>query len=159
MADTNMGVGNGEKRQLTNALHESSSKPNGVGNNAEAKKTSTSAGCPGPATREYCEELQAWMWQYYTGYVTWQSWLAATALPCPYYLQSGSGVAPTTPLIISQNWYGQVGQTTLPHPTAAPSRGGRPGEAAGGAGHPAQPQQQVPQENGNAQRAGERWWH
>ncbi|KAL4629918.1 protein FAM8A1-like [Arapaima gigas] len=35
-------------------------------------------------TSEYCARLQQWMWQYYCGYVSWQSWLAAcspAALP------------------------------------------------------------------------------
>lgn len=149
MADTNMGVGTGEKKHHTDSLHESLSKPNGMASEAEAK-TTTSGKCPVPATREYCEELQAWMWQYYTGYVSWQGWLAATALPCPYYLQSGSGGATATPFINSQNWYGQVGHTLLPYQAAASPQSSRPGEAA-----LPPPQQQVPQENGNAPRAGE----
>ncbi|XP_028254722.1 protein FAM8A1 isoform X2 [Parambassis ranga] len=35
------------------------------------------------ATTEYCAKLQQWMWQYYWGYASWQSWLALTALPFP----------------------------------------------------------------------------
>ncbi|XP_035386292.1 protein FAM8A1b isoform X2 [Electrophorus electricus] len=27
-----------------------------------------------PSTKEYCEKLQEWMWQYYCGYANWQSW-------------------------------------------------------------------------------------
>lgn len=152
MADTHTRDGRGEEKRHTDSSHEPSSEPNGIGKHAEAR-ASTSAKCAARATREYCEELRAWMWQYYAGYVTWQSWLAATALPCPFFLQPGSGLAATTPLVHSQNWSGQVGHTLLPHPTAATSQSSLPGEAAGGAGHPAQ--QPVQQENGNAPRAGE----
>lgn len=106
------------------------------------------------ATTEYCEKLQAWMWQYYTGYVNWQSWLAAVALPCPYSLQSASGTS-TAPLDInSQNWYnGPLGLTLSSFPPVVTSQSSRAGEAAAGAAASAQPQQ-LPQENGNAQRPG-----
>lgn len=106
------------------------------------------------ATTEYCEKLQAWMWQYYTGYVNWQSWLAAAALPCPYSLQSTTGTS-TAPLDInSQNWYnGLLGLTLSSFPPVVTSQSSRAGEAAGGAAASAQPQQ-LPQENGNAQRPG-----
>lgn len=147
MDDTN--TGNIAEEKKPRSFHESLSKPSGSGDNAEAR-TSTSAKCPVRATREYCEELQAWMWHHCTGYVIWHSWWAATALPCPYYLPPGNGGSSTTP----QDWYGQVGQTLLPHPAAATSQSSRPGEAAGGAGLLTQ-QQQVTQENGNAPRAGE----
>lgn len=153
MADTNTGDGSGEEKHHADSFHDPLPKPNGVGGDAEAR-ASTSPRCPVRATREYCEELRAWMWQSYAGYVTWQSWLAASALPCPYYVQPGSGVAATSPLVHSQNWYGQVAPTLLPHAAAATSQSIRPGEAAGGAGPPAQ-QQQVPRENGNPPRAGE----
>lgn len=35
------------------------------------------------ATAQYCEKLQQWIWQYYWGYASWQSWLALSALPPP----------------------------------------------------------------------------
>lgn len=111
---------------------------------------------PGPkrATAEYCEQLQAWMWQYYTGYVNWQSWLAAAALPCPYSLQSAGGTS-TPPLDMnSENWYnGPFALTLSSFPPAAASQSSRAGEAAVGTAVSAQPQQ-LPQENGNAQRPG-----
>ncbi|XP_039662726.1 LOW QUALITY PROTEIN: protein FAM8A1-like [Perca fluviatilis] len=118
-------------------------------NNVEGKKD---AGESSPTT-EYCEKLQGWMWQYYTGYVNWQSWMAASAMSSPYYLQSASG-ASTVPLDInSQNWYNSpFGLPLSPYPPAV-SQSIRVGEAAGGAAVAAQ-QQQQPRENGNAQRPG-----
>lgn len=107
------------------------------------------------ATAEYCEKLQAWMWQYYSGYVTWQSWLAASAMSCPYYLHPPGGT-PTAADIQSQSWLnGPLSLTFSPYPPAAvSSTGSRPGEAAGGVAVAAQPPQQQPQENGNAPRPG-----
>lgn len=119
-------------------------------NNVEGKKNAGES----RATAEYCEQLQAWMWQYYTGYVNWQSWLAASAMSCPYYLQSASGTS-TAPLDInSQSWYNSpFGLPLSPYPPALTSPSNRAGAAAGGAAVSARPQQ-LPQENGNAQRPG-----
>lgn len=116
-------------------------------NNVEGEKDSGES-C---TTTEYCGQLQTWMWQYYTGYVNWQSWLAASALPCPYTFQPASG----TPTIGSQNWYhGPHGLALSSYPPANTSRSSRAGEAAAGrAAVSAQPQQ-LPREHGNAQRPG-----
>lgn len=122
-------------------------------NNVEGKKKTGES----RATAEYCEQLQAWMWQYYTGYVNWQSWLAASAMSYPYYLQSATGTPAASFDINSQHWYGHgpPGLPLSPYPPAVPSSSRRPGEAAGGAAVSAQPQQQqLPQENGNAHRPG-----
>ncbi|KAL7394285.1 hypothetical protein ABVT39_023657 [Epinephelus coioides] len=108
------------------------------------------------STTEYCEKLQGWMWQYYTGYMNWQSWMAASAMSYPYYLQSDSGTS-TTPLDInSHSWYtGAFGLPLSPYPPGVTSQSSRAGEAAGGGAVAAQPQQQQqPQENGNAPRPG-----
>lgn len=106
------------------------------------------------STAEYCEQLQAWMWQYYSGYANWQSWLAASAMSCPYYLQSVGGTSTSPPDINPQSWYnGTFGLPLSPYPPAVPSPRSRPGLAAGGAAVSAQPQQ-LPQENGNAPRPG-----
>lgn len=108
----------------------------------------------GLTTTEYCEELHAWMWQYYTGYVNWQSWLtAAAALPCPFVLPSASGA--TLPLDVNlQNWHnGPYGLVLSSHPAGATSQSSRAGGASGGAAVTAQPQQLGP-ENGNALRPG-----
>lgn len=120
-------------------------------NNVESKKVDVES----RTTTEYCEQLQAWMWKYYTGYVNWQSWLAASAMSCPYYLQSASGTSMAPLDINSQNWYnGAFGLPLSPYPPPVTSpSSSRAGEAAGGAAVSAQPQQ-PPQENGNAQRPG-----
>uniref|UniRef100_UPI0037E91BF7 protein FAM8A1-like n=1 Tax=Semicossyphus pulcher TaxID=241346 RepID=UPI0037E91BF7 len=105
-------------------------------------------------TAEYCEKLQAWMWQYYTGYVNWQSWMAASSISCPYYIQPASGTSTASLDIHSQNWYNSpFGLPLSPYPPAVNSPSSRAGEAAGGAAVSPQPQQR-PQENGNAQRPG-----
>ncbi|XP_041844921.1 protein FAM8A1-like [Melanotaenia boesemani] len=105
------------------------------------------------ATAEYCEKLQAWMWQYYTGYVNWQSWLAATTMSHPYYIQPSSGTSAAFDFN-SQNWHNSpFGLPLLPYPPAVTSPSSRVGQAVVGAAAAAQPQQQ-PQENGNAQRPG-----
>lgn len=107
------------------------------------------------ATTEYCGKLQAWMWQYYTGYVNWQSWLAASAMSHPYYLQSASGTSTTVLDFNSQNWCNSpFGLPLSSYPPPVTPASSRAGEAAGGAAVHAQPQQQHPQENGNAQRPG-----
>uniref|UniRef100_A0A3Q1H7A8 RDD domain-containing protein n=2 Tax=Anabas testudineus TaxID=64144 RepID=A0A3Q1H7A8_ANATE len=122
-------------------------------NNVEGRKDLAESS----STTQYCEKLQAWMWQYYTGYVNWQSWLSASAMSCPYYLQSASGTSSTVFDFNSPNWcnspFGFPLSSFPPHVTPASSRAG---EAAGGAAVPAQPQQQhqQPQETGNVQRAG-----
>ena len=123
-------------------------------NDVEGKKSAGES----RATAEYCEQLQAWMWQYYTGYVNWQSWMAASAMPCPYYLHP-AGSTSTVPLDInSHSWYnGPFGPPLWSYLPAVTSTSSRAGEAAGGAAVTAQPQQ-LPQENGNAQRPGEGCW-
>lgn len=39
----------------------------------------------------YCEKLQKWMWQYYCGYVSWQSWSTMFPFPPCFPSQSASG--------------------------------------------------------------------
>uniref|UniRef100_A0A8C6SV78 Family with sequence similarity 8 member A1b n=1 Tax=Neogobius melanostomus TaxID=47308 RepID=A0A8C6SV78_9GOBI len=103
-------------------------------------------------TTEYCERLQTWMWQYYTGYVNWQSWLAATAM-YPYSMQLPSSMSMPHADLNTQNWHtNPLGLALSPYPPAAPSSPSRPGEAAPGAAALTQPQR--PLENGNAQRPG-----
>lgn len=104
-------------------------------------------------TTEYCEKLQTWMWQYYTGYVNWQSCLAASAMSCPYYLQPASGTSTATDFN-PHTWHNNspFGLPLSPYPPVVNSPSGRAGEAAVGAAAAAQ--QQLPQANGNAQRPG-----
>ncbi|KAM7420695.1 hypothetical protein PAMA_015087 [Pampus argenteus] len=121
-------------------------------NNGEGEKDAGES----RATAEYCEKLQAWMWQYYTGYATWQSWLGASSMSYPCYLQS-AGRTLTAPLDFnSQNWYNSpFGLPLSPYYSpAVASPGSRAGETAGGAAVAAQPQPQQQQGNGNAQRPG-----
>ncbi|XP_028326615.1 protein FAM8A1-like isoform X2 [Gouania willdenowi] len=105
----------------------------------------------GRETAEYCEKLQAWMWQYYTGYVHWQSWLTASAMTCPHYLQTSSGTTAAFDFN-SHNWFN--GLQLSPYTPEAPSfsPGSRGGEAGGGAAVAAQRHQL--QQNGNAPRPG-----
>lgn len=122
-----------------------------IGNQRETENTGNSADSVG--TTEYCEQLQAWMWQYYTGYVNWQSWLAATAM-YPYSMQLPSGMSMPHTELNTQNWHtSPYGLALSPYPPPAPSSSSnRPGEAAPGAAAATQPLR--PQENGNAQRPG-----
>lgn len=107
------------------------------------------------STVEYCEKLQTWMWQYYTGYVNWQSWLAASTMSCSYYVQPPSGTstaADFSPHSLHNNV--PFGFPLSPYPPAVNSPSGRVGDAAVGAAAAAQQQQLQPQANGNAQRPG-----
>ncbi|XP_008275294.1 protein FAM8A1 [Stegastes partitus] len=156
MADqenTNMEVDKEKNKPFANpvkTLVDEATPRTGDQSGAEAGKDAAGS----RATTEYCEKLQAWMWQYYTGYVNWQSWLAASAMSCPYYLQPPGGTS-TALDFNSHNWYSSpFGLPLLPYPPAVTSPSNRGGEAAGGAAVAAQPQQQQPQENGNAQRPG-----
>ncbi|XP_041648668.1 protein FAM8A1-like [Cheilinus undulatus] len=156
MADkenTNMEVDKVKKKSSLNkvdSLSDDVVQREGNKKKAEGKKSAFKS----HATTEYCEKLQAWMWQYYTGYVNWQSWMAASAMSCPHYLQSASGTSTAAPDINTQNWFnGPFVLPLSPYPHAANSPSSRAGEVAGGAAVSAQPQQQT-QENGNAPRPG-----
>ncbi|XP_007572747.1 protein FAM8A1-like [Poecilia formosa] len=107
------------------------------------------------STVEYCEKLQAWMWQYYTGYVNWQSWLLASTMTVPPCLQPPSGTS-TALVFDPQNWQNaSFGLPLLPSPPTVHSPSSRAGQAAVGAPAAAQQQQQQQQrDHGNAQRQG-----
>ncbi|XP_061572721.1 protein FAM8A1-like [Cololabis saira] len=99
---------------------------------------------------EYCEQLQAWMWQYYAASASWQSWLAAAAVSYPCYLQPSS-LSFTAVDLHSHSWYnnGALGLPLSPYPpSAVSSSGSRAGAAAGGAAAP------PPREEGHAHRHG-----
>ncbi|XP_061810532.1 protein FAM8A1-like isoform X2 [Nerophis lumbriciformis] len=108
-------------------------------------------------TAEYCDKLQAWMCHYYTGYVTWQSWLAASAMSYPCVLQSVSGTSTAHLDSAYQSLFtGPLGfPLSAPGPASA-SPGSRAGDAASGAAVPTQPRQ-LQQENGNARRPGQEY--
>ncbi|XP_046887813.1 protein FAM8A1-like isoform X1 [Hypomesus transpacificus] len=117
------------------------------------------------STSEYCEKLQGWMWQYYTGYVNWQSWLSVSAMSSPPYLPQSTNETSTSPLwpadlsnFDAQNWFNNpFGLPLSPYPPAFVTPGSHTGDTIGNgpvpASVPTQPQQQH-QQNGNAQRPG-----
>ncbi|XP_055013456.1 protein FAM8A1 [Boleophthalmus pectinirostris] len=63
-------------------------------------------------TTEYCQKLQQWMWSYYCGYASWQSWVALSTLPFPppYAVTPSHGTTSTHTTtgqqpLDSRNWY------------------------------------------------------
>uniref|UniRef100_A0A8C1VJJ1 Family with sequence similarity 8 member A1a n=1 Tax=Cyprinus carpio TaxID=7962 RepID=A0A8C1VJJ1_CYPCA len=65
-------------------------------------------------TTEYCQRLQQWMWRYYSGYVSWQSWvlMSAPLVPPPQFGCQAPGGSSTaacaaTPADIAA-WYNQT---------------------------------------------------
>ncbi|XP_077432895.1 protein FAM8A1 [Vanacampus margaritifer] len=146
MADTENTNMDSDKSKASNALKRR------VGDDPQRKnKPKDEKNVPGNCTTaEYCEKLQAWMCQYSTGYVTWQSWLAASAaMSYPCVLQSASG---TSAARLDPNAQ-YFGVPLPPNAAASGSPSSRGGEAAGGAAVHTHPQQ-LPQENGNARRPG-----
>uniref|UniRef100_A0A3P8SU01 Family with sequence similarity 8 member A1a n=1 Tax=Amphiprion percula TaxID=161767 RepID=A0A3P8SU01_AMPPE len=86
------------------------------------------------ATTEYCAKLQQWMWQYYWGYASWQSWLALSAFPFPPLCGvpppgTGAQTQPRAPASTSgsevfydtRNWY------SYPYPLGFPASSPHPG--------------------------------
>ncbi|KAI5621794.1 protein FAM8A1 [Silurus asotus] len=106
---------------------------------------------------EYCNKLREWMWHYYCGYASWQSWMCVSALPlAPPWLppQPGSQAAnihPHPPVPTSadiSNWYMQLTSPPHMHATAANRPGNSTTTTPEAAANPAQA-------NGNpAQQAG-----
>ncbi|MCI4391955.1 hypothetical protein PGIGA_G00140330 [Pangasianodon gigas] len=107
---------------------------------------------------EYCNKLREWMWNYYCGYASWQSWMCVSALPLspPWFLpQPGSQAAnipPYPPAPTSadiSNWYIQL--TSPPHmnATATPQAGNSPTSTPpAAAASPAQANGNPPQQAG-----------
>ncbi|KAG7469755.1 hypothetical protein MATL_G00132220 [Megalops atlanticus] len=115
------------------------------------------------STTEYCAKLQEWMWQYYCGYVNWQSWMAMSTSPLPpcYPPQTGNE-APSVPLWGTgqlpsdvRNWYNQFNFAAPPYFAAAPTAGAQTGEVTAGT-TPVSTERPAPQQqqNGNVQQAG-----
>ncbi|XP_073319260.1 protein FAM8A1 [Pagrus major] len=117
------------------------------------------------ATTEYCAKLQQWMWQYYWGYASWQSWLALSAFPPPCgFPPPGAGAhSPGTPASTSGgggqqgfdtgNWYSYPYPlsfpASFPHPAQTEqSSAAAPAPASAADARPAQHQ------NGNPAQAG-----
>lgn len=115
------------------------------GSDAEPPKSS--------ATAEYCEELQRWIWQYYWGHASWQSWLALSALPPPLpppcgFPLPGTATPPAPgggqPGFEPGNWYS--------YPAALSGHTGQNSAAAATPGPEARPAQQL--QNGNPVQPG-----
>ncbi|XP_062848034.1 protein FAM8A1 [Trichomycterus rosablanca] len=74
---------------------------NKLGSRSDSKPVTTS---------QYCEKLQEWMWQYYCGYVNWQSWMTVFPPCLPPQTTTGSPGAPTWgvdfPNTDLRNWFG-----------------------------------------------------
>lgn len=82
MADSGNGSGVKEKIPVNNSV-----RTTNAGNNRKANEDNTSNSKTeannSMTTTEYCEKLQEWMWQYYSAYVNWHSWMSVFALSCP----------------------------------------------------------------------------
>ncbi|XP_033831059.1 protein FAM8A1 [Periophthalmus magnuspinnatus] len=70
------------------------------------------------ATTEYCQRLQRWMWSYYCGYTSWQSWVTLSTLPVPplYTVPPPHGTPTQTGQqpFDSRNWYNYPYPLSLP---------------------------------------------
>ncbi|XP_051992281.1 protein FAM8A1 [Xyrauchen texanus] len=94
-------------------------------------------------TTEYCKRLQEWMWRYYCGYASWQSWVFMSAPLFPPYAppQSGCQTSPyaATPADIAA-WYKQISSTPSSSPAASTGQTAQPAaEERGPAAAAAQP--------------------
>ncbi|XP_016387756.1 protein FAM8A1-like isoform X2 [Sinocyclocheilus rhinocerous] len=114
-------------------------------------------------TTEYCEKLQEWMWQYYYGYMNWQSWIAMSAFSFPAcFPTQGTNETPgatTWGADMSngdlRNWF----SSPFGFPAAAANASGQSSRAPARA--PAQLPQQLQQQqqpNGNAQQPGREYY-
>lgn len=117
------------------------------------------------ATTEYCAKLQQWMWQYYWGYVNWQSWMALSAFPppCGFLPPGTSGQTPGIPAPISGvgsgqqthepgNWYSYP--YPLSFPSSSPHQTGAQTDQSSTASPTAATDSRPQQQNGNAPQAG-----
>lgn len=114
------------------------------------------------ATTEYCAELQRWIWQYYWGYASWQTWPALSAFPPPCSFRPPGTSAQTPGTHDSSTGNGQQpfdagSWYSYPHPLSFPTSSSHPAgarteqSAAATPGTDARPAQQ---QNGNPPQAG-----
>lgn len=82
-------------------------------------------------TTEYCAQLQQWMWRYYCGYASWQSWvlMSAPLFPPPQFGCQAPGSSTSayaaTPADIAA-WYNQTSPpSSRPAATATSSTADR----------------------------------
>ncbi|XP_063054177.1 protein FAM8A1 [Engraulis encrasicolus] len=117
-------------------------------------------------TTEYCEKLQEWMWQYYSGYVNWHSWMSVFTLsypPCFPMPPTTSGTLGSsssrtdTSASDPRNWYNPLAFPVPPNFFPAPPAAGNPSPADSNVTQSTVPgagQQQQQQQNGNAPQPG-----
>lgn len=113
------------------------------------------------ATTEYCAELQQWMWQYYWGNVSWQSWAAFPfpgpgSFPPPVISTQTPGSSLTTSggghqVFDSRNWYNQPYPFSFP--ASFPHAGGAQTEP-GSAQTPTTDARPAQRQNGTPPQAG-----
>lgn len=108
---------------------------------------------------EYCNKLREWMWHYYCGYASWQSWMCVSALPLsPPWLpaQPGSQAAnippyPSAPTSADiSNWYIQL--TSPPQVIAAQAGNSSASTPPVAAASPTQANGNPPQQAGTLAR-------
>ncbi|XP_053478019.1 protein FAM8A1 [Ictalurus furcatus] len=166
MADSDEGVHDLKK---TASINRSGS------NNGKEMKTVSKSGSQTVsdliAKSEYCEKLQEWMWQYYCGYVSWQSWVTVFPFPPCFPTQAATGSlrAPTwgvdLPTPDLQTWISHSSAVpfssfpSVPPPsttTAAHNASERQVEINGQSQNLPVPQNL--QQNGNAQQPGREYY-
>ncbi|XP_068189553.1 protein FAM8A1 [Antennarius striatus] len=112
------------------------------------------------ATAEYCAKLQRWMWQYYWGQASWQSWAALTAFPPPCRFPPPGWSAQTPGVPAATSVGGQHGSWySYPYPISFPAypphpAGAQPGYSSTGAPAPAADARPAQQQNGNPPQPG-----
>lgn len=103
---------------------------------------------------EYCNKLREWMWHYYCGYASWQSWMCVSVLPLspPWFSPQPDSQAanipsyPPAPTAADiSNWYIQL--ISLPQTNAPQAGSSTTSPASVAAASPAQA-------NGNPVQAG-----
>ncbi|XP_036448431.1 protein FAM8A1b [Colossoma macropomum] len=127
------------KREETFSRHN-----RGTGNGQETKAVNrhSSQSKRDVTTSEYCEKLQEWMWQYYCGYVNWQSWMSVSAFSLP----------PCSPTPGLPTWRADLANGFSVSPTHVSTVSSRAGLAA-----PDSTPAQQPQQNGNAPQPGQEY--
>lgn len=116
------------------------------------------------ATAEYCAQLQRWMWQYYWGQASWQTWAALSAFPppCRFPPPGTSAQTPGAPATTSGggqqpldpgNWYSYPYPLSFP-PSSPPPAGARAEQSSVGTPTPTTDARRAQQQNGNPPQAG-----
>ncbi|KAL2084359.1 hypothetical protein ACEWY4_019877 [Coilia grayii] len=114
-------------------------------------------------TTEYCEKLQEWMWQYYSGYVNWHSWMSVFTLsyppcfpipPTTSEVQASSSSRTDVSASDPRNWYNPLAFPVPPNFFPAPPAAGNASQADSNVTQSTVPGPVQQQQNGNAQQPG-----